>query len=296
MGRAFHGLEHFRAGVLERDIQVRQDLAFGHQRDDVVHVGVRVDIVQAHPHAHVAEGFTQGLHLGFQGPALPETGAVFDIHAVGGGVLGDHQQFLYAGIHQALGFVHDITDGPAHQLAAHVRDDAEGAAVVAAFGNLQVGVVARGQFDALGWYQVDKRVVVFIRGHKLVHRAYYFFIGLGAGNRQHAGVGFADFVCFHAHAAGYDHLAVLADGLADGVQGFLLGGVNKAAGVYHHDIGIVVGGHHVVPVQAQLGKNALGINQCLRAAQADKPYFSALGGVFCFLGHNGSAGIPGRCP
>ena len=292
MGRALHGLEHVRAGVLERDIQVRQDLAFRHQRNNVVHMGVRIYVVQANPHAHVTQSFTQGLHLRFNRPALPESGAVLDVDTIGGGVLGDHQQFLHAGIHQAPGFVHDITNGTADEFAAHVRDDAEGAAVVAAFGNLQVGIVARGQLDALGRHQVHKGVMVFIRGHKLVHRAHHFFIGLGAGNRQYARVGFADFVCFHAHAAGYDHLAVLADGLADGVQGFLLGGIDKAAGVYHHDVGIVVGGHYVVPVQAQLGKNALGINQCLRATQADKADFSALGGVFCFLGHNGSAGIP----
>ena len=64
-GWALHGLEHFRAGVLEGDVQVRQDLARGHQRDDVVDVRVWVDVVQAHPDAHAAERFAHFQHAGF---------------------------------------------------------------------------------------------------------------------------------------------------------------------------------------------------------------------------------------
>src|SRR3989344_8127449 len=155
-GRAFHGLEHFRSGVLERDVQVRQDLAGGHQRDQLVHVRGRVHVVQAHPHAQAAEGFAQLGHAGFHRRAVPETGAVFHVDAVGAGVLGDHQQFFNAGFDQALGFVQHIAHRAADQLAAHRRDDAEAATVVAAFGNLQVRVVARGQLDALRRHQGDQ--------------------------------------------------------------------------------------------------------------------------------------------
>ncbi len=49
--RTLHELEHARAAVLERDVEVRQDLAVGHQRDHVVDVRVRVHVVHAHPHA-----------------------------------------------------------------------------------------------------------------------------------------------------------------------------------------------------------------------------------------------------
>src|SRR5690606_3622185 len=41
-GRAAHGLEDARTGVLERDVQIRKDLAFGHQRDQVVDARVGI--------------------------------------------------------------------------------------------------------------------------------------------------------------------------------------------------------------------------------------------------------------
>src|SRR5690606_41956944 len=67
--------------------------------------------------------------------------------AVGAGVLRDHQNLLDAGLDQPLGFAEHIAHWAADQLAAHGRDNAEAAAVVAAFGNLQVGIVARGELE-----------------------------------------------------------------------------------------------------------------------------------------------------
>ena len=68
-----------------------------------------------------------------------------------------------------------------------------------------------------------------------------------------------------AHAAGNNTLAVLAQGLADGVQGFLLGGIDKTTGIYYHHIGILIGGHDVIAVHLQLREDALGIDQGLGA-------------------------------
>ncbi len=47
--RTLHQLQHARTAVLERDVEVRQDPAVGHQRDHVVDVRIRVHVVQAHP-------------------------------------------------------------------------------------------------------------------------------------------------------------------------------------------------------------------------------------------------------
>ena len=228
--------------------------------------------MQSHPYAELAQRLAQVLHAGFQRAAVPEAGAVLGIHAVSAGVLGDHQQFLHPGADQALGLFHHIADRAAHQVAAHGRDDAETAAVVTALGDFQVGVVARCQLDALGWYQVREGIVHWRVGHVLVHRADHLLVGGGTGDAQHLGVQFHDGagIVTLTHAAGDDDPAVFAEGLADGVQGFLLGAVDEAAGVDHHDLRVLVAGHDLVAVDLQLGEDAFGIHQRLGAAEADK--------------------------
>ena len=54
-GRPAHALEHVRARMLERDVEIGQHLAVGHQRNDVVDMRVRIDILQPHPDAEFAE-------------------------------------------------------------------------------------------------------------------------------------------------------------------------------------------------------------------------------------------------
>ncbi len=105
--------------MLQRDVEVGQYLAVAHQRDDVIHVRVRVDVVQAHPHAELGQLFAQGHHAGLDRHAVVETGAVLDVHAVGGSVLGDHQDLLHAGLFQAFGLGQHFADGTAHQIPAH---------------------------------------------------------------------------------------------------------------------------------------------------------------------------------
>ena len=264
--------------MLEGDVEVRQELAGGHQRDHVVDVGVRVDVVQANPYAHAAQRLAEFLHAGLDRLAVPEVGLVLQVDAVGAGVLGNHQEFLDPGLDQALGLAQHVADRPADQLAAHGRDDAEAATVVAAFGNLQVGVVARGQLDALRRDQVDQRVVFGLRRHHFVHRGDYLLVLLWAGDRQDAGVHVADRVLFHAHAAGDDDLAVLGDGFADHFQGLGLGAVDETAGVDHHDVGVFVGRDDLIAFHAQLGEDALGVDQRLGASKTDEADFGSGGG------------------
>ena len=133
--RAFHHFENTRAGVLQRNIEIRQNFAFRHQRDYIINVRVRIDVVQAHPDTELRQLFAQANHAGFDRHAVVEAAAMFDINAVGGGVLRDHQQLFDPGIGQAFGFRQHFANRTADQIAAHGRDDAEGAAMVAAFGN-----------------------------------------------------------------------------------------------------------------------------------------------------------------
>ena len=53
--RAFHRLQHVGGGVLEGDVEIRGDQPLGHERDDIVDMGVGVDIVHARPDTEAAE-------------------------------------------------------------------------------------------------------------------------------------------------------------------------------------------------------------------------------------------------
>ena len=74
---------------------------------------------------------------------------------------------------------------PAVQIAAQTGDDAEGAAVITAFRNLQIGIVARGEFDASGRHQVHERIVRL--GQVLVDVVHHLAGGVWAGDGQHRG-------------------------------------------------------------------------------------------------------------
>ena len=150
--------------------------------------------------------------------------------------------------------------------------------MVAAFRNLQVRVVTRGQLDALGRHQVDQRVVVLTWRHHFVHGVDHLLVLLRAGHGQHARVHVADIAFFHPHATGHDDLAVFLDGFADHFQRFGLGRVDEAAGVDHHHIGVLVSGHDVVAFHTQLREDALGVDKRLRATQGNK---ANLGVGFC---------------
>ena len=158
--------------------------------------------------------------------------------------------------------------GPADEIAAQMRDDAERAAVVAAFGNLQIRVVAWREVQALRRHEVEIRIVQ--RRHRLVHRADHLLILMRAGDGEYAGMSGTDARLLDAETAGDDHAAVLGHRFADGLEAFSLGEVEKAAGVDDHDIGAVVVGRDLVALGAQLREDALGIDQGLGAAERDE--------------------------
>ena len=154
--------------------------------------------------------------------------------------------------------------------------------MIAAFGDFQVGIVPRRQLDTLGRHQIRERVVLAGGRHKLVYRTDHFFIRMGPRYRQHAGMGFADFVCFNAHTTGDNDFTVFTDSFTNGVQRFLFRRINKTAGVHHHNVGVFVGWYYVIPVQPQLGQNTLGVYQGLGATQTDKTNSAVTG--FCVFG------------
>ena len=213
--------------------------------------------------------------MGADFAVFPRPRLVADVDAIGRGVLADDQQLLGARGDQLLGLAQDRVGAAADEVAAQVRDDAEGAAVVAALGDLQIAVVARRQLEPGLGHQVDERVRDRRRG--LVDRGDDFLILLRAGDREHVREAGADDVGFLAHAAGDDDAAVLGDRFADRLEALFLGAVEEAAGVDQHHVGAGIIGRHVVAVGAQLGHDPLAVDQGLGTAERDQPDARGLG-------------------
>ena len=257
-GRPLHQFEDALAGVLEGHVEVRQDLAFRHQRNQVVDARIGINVMQAHPEAEFAQFAAQLVKPRLHRPAAVEAGAVLDVDAVGAGVLRDHQQFLDAGRGQNFGFMQDVADRARDQVAAQRRDDAEAAAMVAAFGNLKVGVMVRRQAYALRRHQIDEGIVQ--RRQMLVHGRHDFRHGMRPGDGQHfrmhaANDVIARRILFCAEAAGNDDLAVFGQRLADGVERLLDRGIDEAAGIDDHQIGTLVGRRNEVTLGTQPGQD-----------------------------------------
>ncbi len=224
--------------------------------------------MQPNPRAQFTQRGGEIANVGAHYAASPQVAGVTQIGAVGAGVLGDNQKLFHACRHQALGLPQHVRSPPAFQPAAHGGNDAEAALVVAALGDLEIGVVPRRELDPLGRHQIQERIVP--RRQVGVDRVHHLLVLLRPGDREHAGVGASNHLGLYAEAAGDDDLAVLGHGLADGLQGLLDGVVDETAGVHHHQIGVVVAADHVIALHPELGEDTLGIHQRLGAAEADK--------------------------
>ncbi len=173
--------------------------------------------------------------------------AVFEaeVFAVAGGVLADQIDLAHALFEEASGFRDHGFETAAAEVAAILRDHAEGAGVIAALGDLQVREVARCGENA------RREVVIEVRrgcGGRFVNaladgdNALDF---VGADERVDFRHVLFDVAAIALHeAAGDDQALRLADLLVlghfeNGVDGFLLGGVDEAAGVDDEDVGLI---------------------------------------------------------
>ena len=136
---------------------------------------------------------------------------------------------------------------------------------MAAFRDLEVGVMARRELHALRRHEVEEGIVQ--RRDNLPHRAHHALIGLRTRDGVHVGVGRRDGLGLRSHAARDDDLAVFRQGEADGVQRFPLGAVEEPAGVDDDGVrtGVVLG--EFVALGAQLRDDPFAVDQRLGAAE-----------------------------
>ncbi len=132
VAEAAHGAQHVGRGVLEGQVEVGGDLGGGGQDVDQAraHLG-RLEV--AHPDPLDAVDLGQLRQQGLQQADVAE------VLAVGGVVLGDQHDLLHALLRQPAGLVQDVAGAAGDEGAAEGGDGAEGAAPVAARGELDRG-------------------------------------------------------------------------------------------------------------------------------------------------------------
>src|SRR5262249_3426958 len=87
---------------------------------------------------------------------------------------------------------------------------------------------------------------------------------------EHARMGGKDAIPFDAETAGDDDAPVVGHGLADGIEAFRLGRIEKAAGIDHHHVGAGVVGRQLVTLGPQPRDDALAVDHRLRAAERNE--------------------------
>ena len=283
--RSAHGLQHIRAGVLQGHVQIRQDFSLRHQLHDFLNVRVRVDVMQAHPHAHLAKFRAEIDQIRDNLLALKLALAMPDVHTVGARVLRDHQQFLGATRHKPVRLVQDFARVTRDLQTAQFGDDAKRAGVVAALSNFQVAVMARCEFDP-GRQQCRERILV--RRDQVMHRPHHASHIAGAGHARDVRMTRHDRLWAFPEATGDDHLTGLLERLTDCAKAFLNGGRDKAASVDDNHLGIFVRRGDLIALGAKLRQDAFAVHQRFRATEADEAHFSRCGlrvGFGCCCGH-----------
>ncbi len=226
--------------------------------------------MQPHPYPEFTECRRQFRDARSNRACTPDARAVAQVHTVSARVLGNHEQLFHARFDELFRFFQNLLDRTTYQIAAHRRNDAEAAAVVAALGDLEVGVVPRREAYPLWRDKVEKRIMRL--GQVCVHRLHHLCLRVRTGNREHRGMRASHDIALGAEAAGHDDPAVLVQGLADRCQRFLDRRVDKAAGVDHHQVGIGVLTDNFIALGAQLRQDVLRIDQRLGTAETDESH------------------------
>ena len=158
--------------------------------------------------------------------------------------------------------------------------------MIAAFGDLEIGIVARREAHAFAGDEIDERIAG--RWRCGAHRLHHAFERLRAGDRRDIRESIADRVRRGPHAAGYDHLAILIHRLAYCRERFRFGAVEKAAGVDDDRVSAGMAARQLVAFGAQAREDTLAVDERLRAAKGNER--NARRGALVSLGDVGHAG------
>ena len=255
--------------MLDRHVEVADDARL--LRDDFEQLRRDAGRVEV----HVADPrYGRLAHQGLQ--HLGQAHAVAAVAPVVGQVL-RHEVDLARALHlEQLRLADDVVERERAVLAAHQRDGAERAAVVASFADLEVahpgrvagvephaGVQRLGVADQPARVQLADELVGLRRAEEEVH--------LGEGLLHLALVPFHHAPHRHQGLAGAVHL--VAGRLDDGVERFLLGRVNEPAGVDDNQLGLVERLDGLAAMGAELGDVAFAVDGVLVAAEGDDGKF-----------------------
>ena len=275
VARAVHGAQDALRHVLERDIQVFDDLwlACNHVHQ-LVRDLVGVEVVQAHPgKVHLAQPAQQ---FGQQALVLRQVKPVFR------DVLRNDDQLFDARIRQTARFFEQRVHFARAVGPAQLGDDAVAAAVGTALRDFEIRGVGRGEPVAAalergsGHIRHVSRLVPAERGIGRVHNV---LIAARAAQRVDLGQFGFHFLRIALHQTAGDHKALHPAGLLvlrhveDGLDGLALGGLDKPAGVDHAHVGL---GHvlgNLPARRAQQGEHVLAVHQVFGAAERNQSYF-----------------------
>ena len=88
--------------VLEGDIKVGQQPIFrvGHQRNQLAHMRVGIDVMQTHPRVQTPQFARQIKDVAAHLAVFPRVQIILAVQPIGAGVLADHQKLAHTGFDQ----------------------------------------------------------------------------------------------------------------------------------------------------------------------------------------------------
>jgi hypothetical protein len=196
--------------------------------------------------------------------------SVFHVDAVGRHVLRDDENLLHSRLDQPLGFTKDVRSRPRNEIATQFRNDAERAAIAAAFGDLQISVMARRELDPFRRDQIEKSVVRRI--DRAMNGVENSFILLRAGDGENTWISGSDPFRLRAHAAGHDDFPVLRQCFSDRGERLFLCGLEKPASVDDRDIRAFMVSRERISFSPQPADDALAIDEGFWASERDEAH------------------------
>ena len=273
MRAALHAGQHIAAGMLQRHINIFSQARMSRER--LQHflcdaIGIRIEKAYPQNVFDARQLFQQ------QRKAIAQP----QVFAVGSGVLADQCDFAGSAGRQIFRFAHHGFKAPAAKRAAQLWNDAEGAGVVAALSNFDVGLMLWSGQDARGQVVIQK--CRRLRG-KNFQVAFHGFDDAFDFPGTHDGVHFRNLFqnllaeALHQASGNNQFLSgaefLVLSHFQNRVDGFFLRGFNKTAGVDHEDLRIIGARREFV---AFAGKNAhhhLAVDEVFGAAQGDETDF-----------------------